>query len=169
MTTDSALNQLPLPPEDEVAALMASPAFQAQMAALTQRAMASLQDLVAALRAAEAELAANPPPAKPIVDIPYGRAVEPVLTDAVDVGGLGTGWGVKLMPPDSAAVMGAPVFRMAPSPEEIAVDMLAMLPLPAAAIAVAAPLLPAASDSSASEFAFVFEPDNRVGGEAGIV
>ena len=169
MTTDSALNQLPLPPEDEVAALMASPAFQAQMAALTQPAMASLQDLVAALRAAEAPLAANPPPAKPIVDIPYGLAVELVLTEAVGVGGLGTGWGVKLMPPDSAAVMGAPVFRMAPSPEEIAVDMLAMLPLPAAAIAVAAPLLPAASDSSASEFAFVFEPDNRVGGEAGIV
>ena len=117
MTTDSALNQLPLPPEDEVAALMASPAFQAQMAALTQRAMASLQDLVAALRAAEAPLAANPPPAKPIVDIPYGLAVELVLTEAVGVGGLGTGWGVKLMPPDSAAVMGAPVFRMAPSPE----------------------------------------------------
>ena len=49
MSSDSALVDLPLP-DDALAALMASPGFQAQMAALTQQAMASLEGLVAFAR-----------------------------------------------------------------------------------------------------------------------
>ena len=179
MSTDSTLNNVP-PPDDALAALMAAPEFRAQMAALTQQAVASLQAMVAALRAAEAQLAANPPLPKPIVDIPYGLAVEPALlpwidtpsSDPVALGGLGAG--VKLMLPDGGAVMGAPVFSMEPmlrpdmalAPEELAVDMLAMLPQPAAAIAVAAPSLPAGGGGTdVALMLFAVASESRSGAE----
>ncbi len=186
MSSDSALVDLPLP-DDALAALMASPGFQAQMAALTQQAMASLEGLVAALRAAEAQMAANPPELlvpptlpvpEPIIDIPYGLAVEPVLLpwidtpapppDGVEHGVLGAGWGSKGVL-YGAAVMGTPVFRaaLAPSPEEIARDMLAVLPQPAAAIEVVAATLSGAAGSSESLSSFVFLTDERAGGEGG--
>lgn len=56
----------PEPPVDPaLAALMASPEFQAQMAALTQQAMAQLQALVESLRQFEPNLPPPPPPIEP--------------------------------------------------------------------------------------------------------
>lgn len=182
MSADLPLAGLP-PPDDALAALMASPGFQAQMAALTRQAMASLEGLVAALRAAEAQMAANPPalpPAVPlpglVIDIPYGLAVEPVLLPWIDMPGpppdrvvLGGGWGSKAML-QGEAVMGMPVFRaaLAPSSEEIARDMLAVLPQPAAAIEVAAAAPPGGAGSSEGLSSLVFLTEERAGGEGGI-
>ena len=182
MSADFPLADFPLadrpPPDDALAALMASPGFQAQMAALTRQAMASLEGLVAALRAAEAQMAANPPePAlavplpERIIDIPYGLAVEPELLPWIDTPALppSAGWGSKGML-YGEAVMGMPVFRaaLAPSPEEIASDMLAVLPQPAAAIEVVAAAQPGAAGSSESLSSLVFLTDERAGGEGGI-
>lgn len=75
MTTDSASVELPQQ-DDALAALMASPAFQAQMAALTQQAVASLQALVAALAQADSQLQL---PLVPPVDVP------PVTDDAATI------------------------------------------------------------------------------------
>ena len=182
MSADFPLANLP-PPDDALAALMASPGFQAQMAALTRQAMTSLEGLVAALRAAEAQMAANPPePAlavplpERIIDIPYGLAVEPALRPWIDTPApppdgvvLGAGWGGKGML-YGEAVMSMPVFRavLAPSPEEIARDMLAVLPQPAAAIEVVAAAPPGAAGSSESRSSLVFLTDERAGGEGGI-
>lgn len=182
MAADSPLADLP-PPDDALAALMASPGFQAQMAALTRQAMASLEGLVAALRAAEAQMAASLPeltPAVPlpelIIDIPYGLAVQPELLPWIDTPApppdgvvLGAGWGSKAML-QGEAVMGMPVLRaaLAPSPEEIARDMLAVLPQAAAAIEVVAAAPPGAAGSSESLYSFVFLTAERAGGEGGI-
>ena len=122
-----AIIDTPAPPvDDALAALMATPEYQAQMAALTQQATASLKTLVSGLAEAGGQLSApSEKLAPPIIDIPYGLAVEPMFLP----------WSSVPPGPDGSPVLvGPPVFRMAlePSPEELAVDMLSALPQAAA-------------------------------------
>jgi hypothetical protein len=83
-------NDVALPPD--IAALIASPEYQAQMALLTQQAAAQLAALIESLRAAEAAIGTPPPP--PVDQIPDGLPWEP---------------GIKL-----------PVLEGAPAPEFLA-------------------------------------------------
>lgn len=178
MTSDSPLHDLP--PNDALAALMASPEFQAQMAALTRQSMASLEGLIAALRDAEAQLALVPPPAispdpaptEVTADILYRLAVEPEFlpgSGPTNPGMQGIGWGGK-GGPHGEAMMGTPAFRAAPAlpHEDIAADMLAVLPQPSAGIAIQATAPAAATISTEIEFTFVFDDNQRGGGEGGI-
>ena len=97
-------------PDDALAALLASPDFQAQMAALTQQALAQVQALAlaAALKDIERQLALPPPPPEP-EKVPVGLAVEavgepwvapPMPTDLIPGGPQPGGWGMKLLPPE---------------------------------------------------------------------
>ena len=157
-----AIIDTPAPPvDDALAALMATPEYQAQMAALTQQATASLKTLVSGLAEAGGQLSApSEKLAPPIIDIPYGLAVEPMFLP----------WSSVPPGPDGSPVLvGPPVFRMAlePSPEELAVDMLSALPQAAAVTAIAAPPLPAASAIDDTPMLPAFFADHRAGGENG--
>lgn len=95
-------------PDDALAALLASPGFQAQMAALTQQALAQVQALAAALKDIERQLALPSTVAAP-EEMPAGVAVQPagepwvaplMPIDAQPINQNSGGWGMKLLPPD---------------------------------------------------------------------
>lgn len=69
----------PVVPVAEVPEVVMTPELQAQLAALTQQAMASLNALLASLRAAEAQLALQPPPSTPPETPPGGTDDMPVV------------------------------------------------------------------------------------------
>jgi hypothetical protein len=144
----------PAPADDALAALMASPEFQAQMAALTQQAAAQVQALAAALRQLQGQF--PPPP----VDVPaplappddgtVGLAAlpeqQPVFLMPFGTGGgdpwLADGAGLAVPPGVEYATASAPASKallsetlpadMLPG-EAIVSDMLAAMPQPAAA------------------------------------
>ena len=149
MNTDSVLGDLPPPPDEALAALIASAGFQAQMAA-SQPAT---------------------PIGEPIIDIPYGLPVEPIFLAPVDPlplmpeGPPVTGIGVKLLPVGQST--GWARLAVEPSFEEISTDMLAVLPQPAAAIEVASAVAPAAASGTEADFSFAFMTEERNGAEGG--
>lgn len=150
MSTDSVAADMPLlPPQDEaLALLMASPDFQALMATLTQQGAAQLQALVESLRALEGQLAPPPPsapppsgfeddilpgiwplPPEPVLLPPALPERKPAVTEGIDL----------LMPSDVVPLARMAVMPDAPAlerwdvaPHEVAVDMLAVLPVVAA-------------------------------------
>ncbi len=145
MTTDSAAaDGLSLPlPNEALATLMASPEFQAQLAALAQQAAVQLRALVELLRTLEGKLA----PA-PFVPLPSGFGDEdttpvgiwlpppdPVLLPPKPKPVVQEGVGV-IMPSDMFPLARLAVMKDTPTLEprdlvadEVAVDMLAMLPV----------------------------------------
>jgi hypothetical protein len=153
----------------EIAALMDSPEFQAQMAAMTQQAAAQLAALVASLRAVEQQLPSPPPPDSDPWgdDLPVGISLpppEPVL-----------------LPPDGAKPALEPIDAPLPDPQpfdraavmpvydELAFDMLAVLPQPVAPEPIfvgAAPVEPAPSPGGAWQWAT--EEHGQTGGEGGL-
>lgn len=191
MSNDFSLD---LPPADDaVAALIASPGFQAQMAAMNQQAMVSLQAMVAALNAAALQITAGttkpptpvklPTPVDPmieipvggppklgptIIDIPYGLAVEPVfLAPAVLPGDGSEGH------PERSAV-GAPQAVLLPSDvitKAHFVEMLGMLPRAPSALTIATASAPVAAAAGPDDGAMPWTPllDDRGAGEGGLL
>lgn len=129
------------PPDDALATLMASPDFQAQMVALAQQAAAQLQALVEMLRALEGQLAPSPPFAPPPSEFGDGDDTlvgiwlpppepvllppekKPVVQEGVDVILPSEMFPVAMMP----AI--PPLAPRGSAADEVAVDMLAVLPV----------------------------------------
>lgn len=154
-----------------IAALMESPEFQAQIAALTQQAAAQLAALVASLRQAEQQLPSPPAPTPHDDDTQIGiwpPPLEPIFFQPVEP---------KPSPAPGDAEAGAPRSEpppfahaaVMPTDEELAVDMLAVMP-PVAPPHPALPTLQGGEPPSAAAASWPWTPEepNHHGGEGGL-
>ena len=155
MSEQAPLDPPSPPANDGLAALMASPEFQAQMAALTQQAAAQAQVLAEALRRLDGQVPPPPPPNDDVVGLAMEPAEQPVFLMPADGGG------------DPPLGLSYPMDQPPALPAEaLAPDMLAVLPQPAPSIEAAPPVGNGASDDSIA----LWTPPllhERAGAEAG--
>jgi len=170
MTTEPVLSDGSMP-DPALADFMESPDFQAQMAALTQQAAAQLAALVESLRAAEQQLPPLPGPEPRDDDALAGIWLpppEPVLLPPEEPK-------PTVAPGDGEARMpraDLPPFAHAtvmPAEEELAADMLAILP----PVAPPQPALPAISGTeppspAPDPWQWAMPEPHQTGGEGGV-